>query len=157
MEGALNLLAQAAKGLTQFLMQLLLGILAALLYIIPWLLRAASVVGWLASAFIALRTVNAIYSPFSDQVPVFALQFAVILLTIAWAMIGLMDGRDIWGLLAAGGFVMSALSYGAAWLMETWAYADLFFRVLPVSLLAVGMITISVRARKRRFMWEAAQ
>ena len=139
----------AVVALFKFLAQLALGILAAVLYTLPWLLRGLSVVIWLVSAFVAIQTVSAIYSPFSDGLPVLALQFLVIILMVLWAMVGLMDHKDVWGLLAAGGAVMYGLAYGANMLMTTWQYAHLFFRVLPVTLLAVGMITISIRTRTR--------
>lgn len=146
----LRFLAQAFAYLIQFLFNLIAGILGAIFYALPWLLRGLSVIGWLVSAFIALQTIRAIYSPFSDDIPVFALQFMVIVLMVLWAMLGLMNKKDVWGFLAAGGAVMYGVSYGATWLMPNWQYAELFFRVLPVMMLAVGMITISIRTRTRR-------
>ena len=143
-------LAQVFAYLIQFLLNLIAGMLGAIFSALPWLLRGLSVIGWLVSAFITIQTISAIYSPFSDDIPVFALQFMVIVLMVLWAMVGLMNKKDIWGFLAAGGAVMYGVSYGAAWLMSNWQYADLFFRVLPVTMLAVGMITISIRTRTRR-------
>jgi hypothetical protein len=141
---------QAATIAFRFLTELLLGILAAILYLIPWLLRAASVLGWFAAAFICITTLRDIYSPFTDEVPMFALQFGVIVMMVQWAMVGLREGKQIWGLLAAGAVTMWGVSAGMTQLSLTWYYADLFFRVLPPALLAVGMITLSIRTRARR-------
>lgn len=140
----------AITNFAQVFADLIAGILGAIFYALPWLLRGLSVIGWLVSAFITLQTIRAIYSPFSDDIPVFALQFMVIVLMLLWAMVGLMNKKDVWGFLAAGGAVMYGMSYGATWLMSNWLYAELFFRVLPVMMLAVGMITISIRTRTRR-------
>jgi len=132
------------------LIALTLGILAAILHLIPWLLRAASVLGWLAAAFLCITTLRDIYSPFTDAVPMLALEFLVIMLALLWAMAGMMAGKQVWGVLAAGALTMWGLSSGMTWLSVHWQYADLFFRVLPPALLAVGMISLSIRARARR-------
>jgi hypothetical protein len=141
---------QAAMLMLRFLSELLLGILAAILYLIPWLLRTASVLGWLTAAFLCITTLRGIYSPFTDAVPMLALEFLVIMLALLWAMVGLREGRQVWGILAAGAFTMWGLSSGMIWLSIHWQYAQLFFSVLPPALLAVGMISLSVRARARR-------
>lgn len=146
----LNHFLRTAAITFQFLLELALGILAAILYLIPWLLRAASVLGWLIAAFLCITTLRGIYSPFTDAVPMLALEFLVIMLALLWAMVGLREGRQVWGILAAGALTMWGLSNGMTWLSVHWQYADLFFSVLPPALLAVGMISLSVRARARR-------
>jgi hypothetical protein len=138
------------KFALKFLSDFLLGILAAILYIIPWLLRVASVLGWLTAAFLCITTLRGIYSPFTDAVPMLALEFLVIMLALLWAMVGLREGRQVWGILAAGALTMWGLSSGMTWLSIHWQYAELFFSVLPPALLAVGMISLSIRARARR-------
>jgi hypothetical protein len=140
----------AADIALRFLMELALGIIAAVLYIIPWLLRVASVLGWLTATFLCLTTLRNIYSPFTDAVPMLALEFLVIMLALLWAMVGLREGKQVWGVLAAGALTIWGLSSGMTWLSINWQYADLFFSVLPPALLAVGMIALSVRARTRR-------
>lgn len=142
---------QAAAGLIQFLKQLVLGIVAAILYALPWLLRIISIVAWLVSLFMCIQTIETIYSPFSDEVPLFALQFGAVLLMVLWAMVGMMAGKQVWGILAAGAIILGLITQGAAWLSAQWLYADLFFRVLPSVLLAVGMITLGIRTRAKRF------
>lgn len=138
------------KFTLKFLSEFFLGILAAILHLIPWLLRAASVLGWLIAAFLCITTLRDIYSPFTDAVPMLALEFLVIMLALLWAMAGMMAGKQVWGVLAAGALTMWGLSSGITWLSIYWQYADLFFRVLPPALLAVGMISLSIRARARR-------
>jgi hypothetical protein len=145
-----NHIKQSLMLALRFLSELLLGILAAILYLIPWLLRAASVLGWLIAAFLCITTLRGIYSPFTDAIPMLALEFLVIMLALLWAMVGLREGRQVWGILAAGALTMWGLSSGMTWLSIHWQYADLFFSVLPPALLAVGMISLSVRARARR-------
>jgi hypothetical protein len=148
----------AMKFALKFLSDFLLGILAAILYIIPWLLRVASVLGWLTAAFLCLTTLRNIYSPFTDTVPMLALEFLVIILALLWAMAGMMAGKQVWGVLAAGAVTLWSVASGMSWLSINWQYADLFFRVLPPAMLAVGMITLSIRTRARRLnMREARQ
>lgn len=146
----LNYVLRTAAIMFRFLLELALGILAAVLYLIPWLLRAASVLGWLTAAFLCITTLRGIYSPFTDAVPMLALEFLVIMLALLWAMVGLREGRQVWGILAAGALTMWGLSSGMTWLSIHWQYAELFFSVLPPALLAVGMISLSIRARARR-------
>jgi hypothetical protein len=146
----LNYVLRTAAIMFRFLLELALGILAAVLYLIPWLLRAASVLGWLTAAFLCITTLRGIYSPFTDAVPMFALEFVVIMLALLWAMVGLREGRQVWGILAAGALTMWGLSSGMTWLSIHWQYAQLFFSVLPPALLAVGMISLSIRTRARR-------
>ncbi|MCL4270799.1 MAG: hypothetical protein KJZ72_14690 [Anaerolineales bacterium] len=120
------------------------------MYLIPWLLRAVSIVVWLISTFISITTLHKIYSPFTDVIPIFALQFGVILLMVQWSMYGLRNGQNVWGLLFAGAITLWGISQAMTWLSNHWQYADLFFRILPPALLGVGMITLSIRTRTRR-------
>ena len=143
-------LADITSQLATFLKEVLSGIMVAVFYLIPWLLRAASILSWLVAAFISINTLQDIYSPFTDVAPLFALQFGVILLTVQWAMYGLRNGQNIWGLLFAGAITLWGISQAMTWLSDHWQYADLFFRILPSALLGVGMITLSIRTRTRR-------
>ena len=133
-----------------FLKEIIIGISVALLYLIPWLFRAVSILAWLIAAFISINTLHMIYSPFTDFVPMFALQFGVILIMVQWAMYGLRNGQNVWGLLFAGAIALWGISHVMTWLSDHWQYANLFFRVLPPALLGVGMITLSIRTRTRR-------
>jgi hypothetical protein len=136
--------------LLSFFEELLSDVLVALLYLIPWLFRAVSILAWLIAAFISINTLHMIYSPFTDIVPMFALQFGVILIMVQWAMYGLGNGKNVWSLLFAGAITLLGISQVMIWLSDHWQYANLFFRVLPPALLGVGMITLSIRTRTRR-------
>ncbi len=145
--------AEALRSFATFFKVLFLGIAVALLYAIPWLLRAAAVVGWLVAGYAGITTVNAIYAPFSPILPVLALQFAVIATMVAWAITMLIfDPKKIWGGLAAGGLVLYGFSYSANWLRIHWQYADLFFRVLPSVLFSVMLLFETIRLR---LMWRS--
>jgi hypothetical protein len=133
-----------------FLRDIAIGILTAVFYLIPWLLRALSIVVWLIATFISINTLRNIYSPFTDVIPMFALQFGVILMIVQWVMYGLRNGQKIWGLLFAGAITLWGISQVMIWLSDYWQYAELFFRILPPALLGVGMITLSIRTRTRR-------
>ena len=142
----------AATAFFQFLTHLVLGVLVAVFFVLPWLLRFISIIAWLVSLFICIQTIEMIYSPFSDEVPLFALQFGVVLIMIQWAMVGLhmYEGRRFWGILVAGAATLWGVSNGMSWLSSNWKYADLLFRILPPALLAVSMISFGIRARARR-------
>lgn len=150
----LNLIRTALTSLIEFLLALFLSGAAALLYALPWILRLASILLWLTAAFIGLQTIRTIYAPSTDAIPLFALQFAVILLMSAWAMSAVKDGKQIWGVLAAGGGAGWAISVLAIQLSEHWKYAEVFFDVLPPTLFAFGMIHLATRTRARRFLHE---
>lgn len=140
----------AIKYLLGFLTIFILGIAGAAMYALPWLIRLATILIWLIAGLIGIQTIQAIYSPFSDSIPLFALQFAVIVIMVAWALVAMKDGRQVWGILATGGLVVASFSYGALWLVDHWKYADLFFRILPTSLFVSGMFYITVRMRAKR-------
>lgn len=147
----LNLIKRALEALIEFLLSMFLGGVSAILLAIPWLLRLMAVLVWLTAAFIGIKTVNNIYAPYSPTIPVIALQFAVILASVAWiAYLLYRNARFLWGGMAAGGMVIGGISLGVAWLLEHWRYASLFFRVLPPALFSVLLIHETVRLRAMR-------
>jgi hypothetical protein len=48
----LNTISKALKTLAEFLTVLLLGLIATLLIVLPWLLRTLALLGWLAGTFL---------------------------------------------------------------------------------------------------------
>jgi hypothetical protein len=83
--------------------------------------------------------------------PVIALQFAVILMSVGWLLIVLnKNTKLVWGGMAAGGLVIGGASIGSIWLLSHWQYADLFFRVLPPALFSVLLIYETIRMRSLR-------
>jgi hypothetical protein len=134
-----------------FLVIVILGIVGAVLYAIPWLLRVASLLLWLTATYIGFATIQTIYAPFSPAIPVLALQFAVILVSVGWVTIVL--GKNInfvWGGMAAVGLVIGGASIGSLWLLAHWQHADLFFRVLPPAMFSVLLIYETIRLRSLR-------
>jgi hypothetical protein len=148
----LTLLKAAWKALLllgQFLVILFLGMLTALLYAAPWLLRMACVLGWLVGGYLAIQAVEALYLPHSPTGPVLALQFAVIFMMVAWVgTLLLVNPRHFWGGLALGGALPAGVvRAGIPWLFEQWAYAELFFRVLPPALFSLLIFYLTIRMR----------
>ena len=144
----LQFVFNAIKYLLGFLTIVILGIVGAVLYALPWLLRAAALLLWLGAAYLGITSIETIYEPYSPAIPVMALQFAVILISVGWVIILLRNNPQLfWGGLAAGGLVVGGASIGSAWLLAHWRYADLFFRVLPPALFSVLLIYETIRMR----------
>ena len=60
------------------------------------------------------------------------------------------DTKYFWGGMAAGGLIVGGISIGSLWLLDNWLYANIFFRVLPPTLLSVLMIYEAIRLRSIR-------
>src|SRR5258705_3626606 len=69
----LNTISKALKTLAEFLTVLLLGLIASILVVLPWLLRILTLSGWLAGTFLLWMTINDLYSAFTPALPLFAL------------------------------------------------------------------------------------
>ena len=141
----------AIKYLLEFLAIIILGIVGAILYSLPWLLRIVALLFWLGGDYLGISTIQTIYFPISPAIPVIALQFAVILMSVGWVLIVLnKNTKLVWGGMAAGGLVIGGASIGSTWLLSHWKYADLFFRVLPPALFSVLLIYETIRLRSLR-------
>ena len=144
----LTFVFNAIKYLLEFLAIVILGIVGAILYSLPWLLRIVALLIWLGGDYLGISTIQAIYFPISPAIPVVALQFAVILMSVGWLLIVLnKNTKLVWGGMAAGGLVIGGASIGSIWLLSHWRYADLFFRVLPPALFSVLLIYETIRLR----------
>ena len=142
----------AIKYLLEFLAIIILGVVGAVLYALPWLLRVVALLLWLGGDYLGITSIQTIYAPFSPAIPVIALQFAVILVSVGWIAILLRENtKFFWGGMAAGGLVIGGASFGFNWLLSHWQYADLFFRVLPPTLFSVLLFyeTIHLRSMHR--------
>ena len=147
----LNAIRVVLVALIEFLTAMILGVLLAILFALPWILRAASVLIWLGGDYLGITSIQGIYEPISPAIPVIALQFAVILVSVGWLLIVLnKNPRLVWGGMAAGGLVIGGISSGSIWLLSHWQYADLFFRVLPPALFSVLLIYETIRLRSLR-------
>ena len=141
----------AIKYLLEFIAIIILGIVGAILYSLPWLLRIVALLLWLGGDYLGISTIQAIYAPISPAIPVIALKFAVILMSVGWLLIVLnKNTKLVWGGMAAGGLVIGGASIGSIWLLAHWQFADLFFRVLPPALFSVLLIYETIRMRSIR-------
>lgn len=145
----LKIIGNALRLLGQFFTILFLGLLAALLMALPWLLRMACVLAWLIGASLAIVTIQQLYSPFSPSGAVIVLQFAVVFLMVAWAGVLLRKYRkNIWGGLAVGGLTSALVTLkGIPWLMANWQHTDLLLRVLPSALFSLALLYLTIRLR----------
>lgn len=137
--------------LIQFLLILTLGLVAAVLFALPWLLRITALLLWLVGAYLGFTSTQTIYAPYSPSIPVIALQFVVILILVGWVLIVVRKNTNfIWGGLTVGGLIMGASSLGSIWLLVHWQYANLFFRALPPTLFSVLLLFETIRLRTLR-------
>ncbi len=147
----IRFVVNAILYLLGFLTIVILGVVGAVLYALPWLLRMLALLLWLSGAYLGVTSIQTIYAPYSPAIPVIALQFAVILILVAWIAILLRaNNKFFWGGVAIGGLVAGGASIGAAWILAHWQYADLFFRVLPPTLFSVLLIYETIRLRSMR-------
>jgi hypothetical protein len=143
-----NVLRKTWEKFKAFLVVFVKGVLLALLLPLPWLMRLAAVLTWLTGAALAMEAIRKIYQPFTPSGAVFALQFAVIFLMVAWVGVALrFEGRLIWGGLTVGGLVPLLLVCYALPRFSAWQYAHLFSRLLPPALFALGLIYLTYRFR----------
>ena len=153
----LTIIVKVFITLLQFLVVVVLGLVAAVLFALPWLLRASAILLWLTAAYLGFTSIQTIYAPFSPTMPVIALQFAVMLVSVGWVLIVLNKNPSfIWGGMTVVGLVVGGVSIGSVWLSVHWQYADLFFRVLPPALFSVLLIYETLHLRSMRHTWNTA-
>lgn len=141
-------LVQAVRILLEFLSVLVLGILAAIAYSIPWVLRVAATLVWFAGTYLLMDMVEKIYSPFSPVIPIRALQIAVIILSISWpAVLMNVNAKYVWGGFAISGLTLGGTSLVFKEISAGWIYGNLFFQTLPPILFSVLLIRETVRFR----------
>ncbi len=134
-----------------FLIAFTKGMLLAVLLVLPWLMRLVAVLLWLTGGILAMEAIRTIYKPFTPSSAVFALQFAVIFLMVAWAGVALRRGGNFfWGSLAVSGIVPTLLiRYALPWFLG-WRYGELVVRILPPALFALGLMYLTFRFRLLR-------
>ena len=152
----LNVIWKALKTLGEFLMVILLGMVAALLFIMPWLLRALALIGWLTGTFLIWLTINNLYSAFTPALPLIALTAVPAILSAAlvvWLFYRGQQGR-LWGAMALWGAI-GWLIWKGSLLLAKWQYGLLAAQILPAALSGVLLIYINIRwgavIRARRF------
>jgi hypothetical protein len=152
----LNIIWKSLKALAEFLAILLLGLIAAILIVLPWLLRAAALIGWLAGTFFIWMTVNDLYGAFTPALPLLALSAIPAILSsalIVWLFYRGQQGK-LWGAMTLWG-VLGWLIWKGSFLLTNWQYGTLTIQVLPAALSAVLMLYMNIRwgvtIRSRRF------
>ena len=142
----LNTISKALKTLAEFLTVLLLGLIATILIILPWLLRTLALLGWLAGTFLLWLTINDLYSTFTPTLPLFALTTipAIISTTlVVWLFSRGQQGK-LWGAMTLWG-VIGWLVWKGSMLISKWQYGVLIVQVLPAALSAVLLLYINIR------------
>jgi hypothetical protein len=137
---------KALKTLLEFLAVILLGIVAALLLIMPWLLRALALIGWLAGTFLIWLTINQLYGAFTPALPLMALTAVPAILSAAlvvWLFYRAQQGK-LWGAMTLWG-VIGWLIWKGSLLLAKWQYGLLAIQILPAALSAVLLIYINIR------------
>jgi hypothetical protein len=143
---------RALQTLIEFLTIVFLGVVASGLFALPWLIRVVFLFAWLFAAWFGLNAIQTIYSPFTDEIPLMSLKFALIFIQVAWLSLMLLYAQKyIWGGLAMGAIMVGGFSWLALVVWEHWRYANLFFRILPSALFSALLIyeTIHLRSIRR--------
>ena len=146
----LRYLAQALIILIEFLVIVFLGILVAIIYALPWLLRIGAVMIWFYGGYRLVIVVDEIYTPFSPEIPVMILQFFVIIVQLS-AMIGILivNLRLSWGALYfTGGVPLWLAMKGIPNAFANWQDADFIFRVLPPALWVMLLTLITIKGKR---------
>lgn len=142
----LNTISKALKTLAEFLTVLFLGLIAGLLIVLPWVLRAVALLGWLAGTFLLWLTINDLYSSFTPALPLFALTAVPAIISTAlvvWLFSRGQQGK-LWGAMTLWG-VIGWLVWKGSMLLSKWQYGVLVVQVLPAALCAVLLLYINIR------------
>ena len=143
-------LVQGLIFLIEFLIIIFLGILVAIIYALPWLLRIGAVIIWFYGGYRLVVAVGEIYTPFSPEIPVMILQFFVIIVQLS-AMLGILivNLRLSWGALYfTGGVPLWLALKGIPDAFVNWQHADFMFRVLPPALWVMLLTLITIKGKR---------
>lgn len=142
----LNTISKALKTLAEFLTVLFLGLVAGILIVVPWLLRAVALLGWLAGTFMLWLTVNDLYGTFTPALPLFALTAVPAIISTAlvvWLFSRGQQGK-LWGAMTLWG-VVGWLIWKGSMFLSKWHYGVLVVQILPAALSAVLLLYINIR------------
>lgn len=142
----LDIIGKALRSLAEFLLVLLLGLVAALLIVLPWLFRVLALIGWLAGTFLIWLTVNNLYSAFTPALPLIAISALPVILSSALVVWLFSRGQQgmLWGAMTLWGVIGWMVQRGSMVLLK-WQYGTLVIQVLPAALAAVLMFYINMR------------
>jgi len=152
-------LTKAIRILAVFLSVLLLGLLVAIVFIIPWLIRVGSLLIFTYGLYEIIVTVNVIYAAFTDTVPLVALYaFVGIVQFSIFFLLAALDLRLVWGAICFSGASMLWIAErGIPAVFAHWQLADLFFHALPPLLFITLVATETLKAARRREGYPAVQ
>lgn len=140
--------------LIQFLVILVLGILVAIIYALPWALRIGAIVIWFYGGYRFVIAVGDVYTPFSPEIPVMILQFFVVFVQLGTFILLLLvsgGGELVWGILYfTGGVPLWLALKGIPYALESWMHADFIFSVLPPALWVMMLIYLTLKGKARK-------
>ena len=144
--GLVRFILHAITLLSEFIAVLLLGLIAGILIVLPWVLRAFALIGWLAGTFLLGLTINDLYSTFTPTLPLIALTAVPAIVSTAlvvWLFYRGQPGK-LWGAMTLWGAIGWLVWKGSLLLMN-WKYGSLVVQVLPAALSATLLLYINIR------------
>ena len=137
---------KSLRLLAEFLTVLVLGLIASVIIILPWLLRALALIGWLVGTFLTWLTINNLYGAFTPALPLSALTAIPAILSVALVVWLFYRGKQghLWGAMTLWG-VIGLLIWKGSMLLANWQYGMLVIQVLPAALCAVLLLYINIR------------
>lgn len=138
--------ARSATLLLQFIVVILLGTLAGLLILLPWILRLLALLAWLAGTYWTWRTIHFLYGSFTPALPLFALAAVPVILAIALVMWWLMQEEQgrMFGTMTLWGALGWMTDWGAPRL-QAWTHGNLIIHLLPAVVSVSLLIFMTVR------------
>ena len=154
-----EMLMKAIVIAIQVLAIVFLGLLVAVVFIIPWLIRIGGLLVFAYGLYEITLAVNAVYAAFTDTVPLVALYaFVAIAQLSIFFLLSALDLRLVWGATYFSGASMLWLAKrGIVQVLANWQHAGLFFRALPPLLFIALVATETLKAARKREGYPAAQ
>ena len=154
-----EMLMKAIVIAIQVLAIVFLGLLVAVVFIIPWLIRIGGLLVFAYGLYEITLAVNAVYAAFTDTVPLVALYVFVAIVQLSiFFLLSALDLRLVWGATYFSGASMLWLAKrGIVQVLANWQHAGLFFRALPPLLFIALVATETLKAARKREGYPTAQ
>lgn len=144
-------LVAATILLAQTLLVVLLGFLVALVYALPWLIRAGGLLVWFYGIYRSVLLTMQLYAPFTDTPPLIALEIFVALIQFAGLLaVFKFNPRLTWGALYLIGGLSLLFSNNFIPNLMAQTYAAILLRLLPPVTWASLLIYITIRTKRRQ-------
>lgn len=144
-------LTKAVRILAVFLSVLLLGLLVAVAYTLPWILRAGSLLLWFYGIYRSVLLIHQLFLPFTPPIPLMALDVFVALLQFgSLLVIFRLNPRLAWGALTLIGSFSLWFSTRLIPALMNKTHANLVLRILPPVLWGGLLLFITIRAKRRQ-------